>query len=48
MSNEKAFQIGSYAAFKGKARECPSYIDERETRRAWFDGYDATAARSEA
>lgn len=41
MSNEKAFQIGQYAAFKGKSRECPSYMEDKESRKAWFDGYDS-------
>ena len=47
MSNEKAFQIGQYAAFQGKPRNCPSYM-EGESRRAWFAGYDALMTRAAA
>lgn len=42
MTNEKAYQIGQYAAYQGKPRKCPEYL-EGESRRAWFDGYDGMA-----
>ena len=45
MSNEKAFQIGQYAALKGKPRVCPDYFmdvaDELSALRAWLAGYDS-------
>lgn len=40
MSNEKAFQIGQYAAFKGKPSDIPEHIAGIEARRAWRKGYD--------
>ncbi len=40
MTNEKAFQIGQYAAFKGRSRIVPDHL-EGESIRAWLDGYDS-------
>lgn len=40
MRNEKAFQMGQYAAFRGKARCIPSHVHVGEPRRAWLKGYD--------
>ncbi|WGJ07477.1 hypothetical protein [Brucella intermedia] len=40
MNNEKAFQIGQYAAYQGKSREVPEYMTG-ESIRAWLDGFDS-------
>lgn len=37
---ENAAQMGQYAAYKGKPRECPDHIEDAEHRRAWYKGYD--------
>lgn len=40
MTNEKAFQMGQYAAYKNKPRNCPFPLEAIDSRCAWYQGYD--------
>lgn len=40
MTNEKAFQMGQYAAYRGKPRNLPEHVPLGECSKAWCRGYD--------